>query len=66
MAAAPLAVMEGAGLALMAINTVLGAGLQIWQQAQQIYGDQIPSWDNIVQDNMKLQAKIDAEKTKEA
>ncbi len=63
MAAVPLAAMQGAGLALMAINSLVGTGFQIWQQSRQIYGDQIPSWEAIVQDNQKLQAKIDAEKT---
>lgn len=62
MAAVPLAVMQGAGLALMAINTLVGTGFQIWQQSKQIYGDAIPPWETILQDNQKLQEKIDAEK----
>ncbi len=61
MAIAP-AVLQGAGLAILAINSVVGPGFQIWQQARQIYGDQIPPWETIIAENQKLQAKIDAEK----
>lgn len=63
MAAVPLAAMEGVGLTLMAINAMVGTGFQIWQQARQVYGDQIPPWETILQDNQTLQNKIDAEKS---
>ncbi len=63
MAIAP-AVLQGAGLALFAINNIVGTGFQLWQQAKQVYGDQIPSWESIIQDNQRLQQKIDAEEGK--
>jgi hypothetical protein len=48
---------------LAIINGLVGAAMSIWSSARKILGeDQIPSWEEILQKNIDLQAKIDAQK----
>jgi hypothetical protein len=55
--------LTGAGMALLAVNQIVGTAFQIWQQSRQMYGQEaIPPWEKIIQDNAALQAEIDAEK----
>ncbi len=45
------------------VNTLLGVAFRLYDSAAQIQGDvPIPSWDELVNQNALLQAKIDAEK----
>ena len=47
---------------IMIITAIITAAFKLWQAARQVFGALIPDWSTILQDNMNLQAKIDAEK----
>jgi len=45
------------------VNALLGVAFRLYNSIQQVEGSQpIPSWDELVDANKLLQAKIDAEK----
>ncbi len=51
-AAAIIAIVEG----------LVGAAMRIWSSARKVLGTEaIPSWEDIIEKNKKLQDKIDAE-----
>jgi hypothetical protein len=48
---------------LEAINGLISIGFNLYKMMQQIKGDEpIPTWEEILTQNITLQAKIDAEK----
>jgi len=48
---------------LALINGFMGLAYNLWSTADKIKGDQkIPTWEEILEENKKLQVKIDAEK----
>jgi hypothetical protein len=48
------------------IVAIITAAFKLWEAARQILGDKIPDWNTILQKNMTLQGKIDAEKERVA
>ncbi|MCL6577993.1 MAG: hypothetical protein K6T73_01220 [Candidatus Bathyarchaeota archaeon] len=45
------------------VNGLLSLAMNLWSSARQVYGeDAIPSWEEIVEKNLDLQRKIEAEK----
>jgi len=45
------------------VNALLGVAFRLYNSVQQVQGNQpIPTWDELVDANKLLQAKIDAEK----
>jgi len=54
--------MEAAAIIAL-VNGLLGIAFRLWDSAEQIKGNTpIPTWEELVDKNKQLQAKIDAEK----
>jgi len=52
----------GAAEILLLVNGLLGIAFRLYESADQIKGNTaIPEWDELVEKNKLLQAKIDAE-----
>jgi hypothetical protein len=50
---------------IVLINGLISIAFNLWSSIRQIQGEEaIPSWEEILEKNTGLQAKIDAEKNK--
>jgi len=53
----------GAEVIIQLVYAGIAGAMKLWEYGRQVYGkDAIPSWEEIMEKNKSLQAKIDAEK----